>query len=106
MTNVQKRVNEPLEMLKAIPGITYLELPDKNMCCGSAGIYNIVHYEASMEILDEKMKHVEKVSPEVIVTTNPGCHLQMKVGVEKEGLTDVIEVVHIVELLAEACNIE
>ena len=106
MTNVQKRVNEPLEMLKSIPGITYLELPDKNMCCGSAGIYNIVHYEASMEILDEKMKHVEKVSPEVIVTTNPGCHLQMKVGIEKEGLTDAIEVVHIVELLAEACNIE
>lgn len=106
MTNVQKRENEPLELLKSIPGITYLELPDKNMCCGSAGIYNIVNYEASMEILDEKMKHVEKASPEVIVTTNPGCHLQMKVGVEREGLTDQLEVVHIVELLAEACNIE
>lgn len=106
MTNVQKRENEPLELLKSIPGITYLELPDKNMCCGSAGIYNIVNYEASMEILDEKMKHVEKASPEVIVTTNPGCHLQMKAGVEREGLTDQLEVVHIVELLAEACNIE
>lgn len=40
MTNVQKRENKPLELL----GITYLELPDKNMCCGSAGIYNIVNY--------------------------------------------------------------
>ena len=100
MTNVQKRVQEPLELLKKIPGITYMELPQKNMCCGSAGIYNIVNYEAAMDILDEKMKQVEKVSPEVIVTTNPGCHLQMKVGVEKEGLSNQIEVVHIVELLS------
>lgn len=106
MTNVQKRVQEPLELLKKIPGITYMELHQKNMCCGSAGIYNIVNYEAAMDILDEKMKQVEKVSPEVIVTTNPGCHLQMKVGVEKEGLSDQIEVVHIVELLAEACGVE
>jgi len=75
------------------------------MCCGSAGIYNIVHYDASMEILHEKMVHVEKVSPEVIVTTNPGCHLQMKAGVKKAGLTEKIEIVHIVELLAEACGI-
>ncbi|WP_145523933.1 (Fe-S)-binding protein [Virgibacillus sp. SK37] len=106
MSNVQRRVNEPLELLKRVPGVTYLELPNKNMCCGSAGIYNIVNYEESMDVLNEKMKHVEKVSPEVIVTTNPGCHLQMKVGVEREGLTDRIEVVHIVELLAEACGVE
>lgn len=106
MTNVQKRVNEPLELLKSIPGITYLELPNQNMCCGSAGIYNIVNYEESMDVLDEKMKHVEKISSEIIVTTNPGCHLQMKVGVEREGLKDKIKVVHIIELLAEACGFE
>lgn len=106
LSNVQKRVNEPLELLKSIPGITYVELPDKNMCCGSAGIYNIVNYDASMEILDEKMKHVEKVNPDTIVTSNPGCHLQMKVGVEREGLAEKISVVHLVELLAEASGIE
>ena len=106
MTNVQKRVNEPLELLKSIPGITYLELPKQTMCCGSAGIYNIVNYEESMDVLDEKMKHVEKISSEIIVTTNPGCHLQMKVGVEREGLKDKIKVVHIIELLSEACGFE
>lgn len=106
MSNVQGRVKEPLEMLKSIPGITYMELPNKNMCCGSAGIYNIVHYDESMDVLDEKMKNVKKVSPEVIVTTNPGCHLQMKLGVEREGYSDRIEVVHIVELLAEACGVK
>ncbi len=106
MSNVQKRVNEPLNLLKSIPGINYMELPYKDMCCGSAGIYNIVNYEASMAILDDKMNYVEGVSPEVIVTTNPGCHLQMKVGVEKNGLSDKIEVIHLVEILAEACGIE
>lgn len=106
MSNVQKRVKEPLELLQSIPGIQYKELPNKNMCCGSAGIYNIVNFTASMDILDEKMKSVNKVTPEIIVTTNPGCHLQMKAGVEREGQTGNIQVVHLVELLAEACGID
>ena len=106
MSNVQKRIHEPLKLLQSIPGITYVELTDKNMCCGSAGIYNLVNFEASMEILDEKMKQVKKVNPDTIVTTNPGCHLQMKVGVEREGLADRIRVVHLVELLAEACGMD
>ncbi|MGM8365244.1 (Fe-S)-binding protein [Virgibacillus sp. W0181] len=106
MSNVQKRTNEPLALLHSVPGITFKELPDQHMCCGSAGIYNIVNYNESMDILDEKMTHVEKVKPEMIVTTNPGCHLQMKLGVEREGLKDQVEVVHLVELLAESCGIE
>ncbi|UTR12917.1 (Fe-S)-binding protein [Evansella sp. LMS18] len=106
MTNVQKRVTEPLSLIKSLPGAEYMELPDKNMCCGSAGIYNIVHYEESMNILDEKMSEVKKVKPDVIITTNPGCHLQMKHGVEREGMSGGTEVVHLVEILAEACGIE
>ncbi|MET3696606.1 glycolate oxidase iron-sulfur subunit [Bacillus oleivorans] len=105
MTNVQKRTKEPLSLLQSIPGIEYKELPEKDMCCGSAGIYNLVNYQESMEILDEKMKHVRKVLPEVIVTTNPGCHLQMKLGVEREQQSDKVQVVHLVELLAESCEI-
>ncbi|GAA0485235.1 (Fe-S)-binding protein [Salinibacillus aidingensis] len=105
MTNVQKRVHEPLQLLKQIPGIHYIEMPEKDLCCGSAGIYNLVHYDESMDILDKKMKHATMVKPEVIVTTNPGCHLQMKLGIERENAGDQMEVVHLVELLAEACNI-
>ncbi|MBM7571676.1 (Fe-S)-binding protein [Aquibacillus albus] len=104
MSNVQKTVREPVNLIKSIPGIHLVELPQKDMCCGSAGIYNVIHYEKSMEILDEKMKSVKKITPKVIVTTNPGCHLQMKLGVEREGLTNEIRVVHLVELLAEACG--
>ncbi len=106
MTNVQKNVQPPLQLLKSIPGLTYVEHFKPNMCCGSAGIYNLVNYEQSMDILDMKMGHVKKTNPDLIVTTNPGCHLQMKLGVEREQVTDKIKVVHLVELLAEACEIE
>jgi len=61
-----------------------------------------------MKVMDDKMKHVKQLAtqPDIIVTTNPGCHLQMKLGVERENLSNEIRVVHIVELLAEACGIE
>lgn len=105
LTNVQKVVDEPLNMLRSIPGITYVPMEQKDMCCGSAGIYNIVHHEESMLILNHKMENVKRIIPEVIVTTNPGCHLQMLLGVKNEGLQDKIEVVHLVQLIAEACEI-
>ncbi|MCZ2257382.1 (Fe-S)-binding protein [Sporosarcina sp. G11-34] len=105
LTNVQRVTDEPLQVLQSIPGITYVEIEQKDMCCGSAGIYNIVHHEESMLVLDDKMKHVKKIVPEVIVTTNPGCHLQLVLGVKREGLQDKIEVVHLVEIIAESCGI-
>ncbi|PWW28860.1 glycolate oxidase iron-sulfur subunit [Cytobacillus oceanisediminis] len=106
LLNVQKVASDPVQLLESIPGITYVSLPKGDMCCGSAGIYNIVHYEESMEILDAKMEHVQKVSPDTIVTSNPGCHLQMCLGVKREGIEGKVRVVHIVELLAEACGID
>lgn len=106
LTNVQKVIDEPLQMMKRIQGITYIPMDKKDMCCGSAGIYNIVHHEQSMRILSEKMTHVKKNTSKLIVTTNPGCHLQMLLGIEREGLSDEIKVVHLVELIAEACEIE
>ncbi|RKQ35812.1 (Fe-S)-binding protein [Oceanobacillus halophilus] len=108
LSNVQKRVEEPVNLLTSIPGIQYIPLPHKELCCGSAGIYNIVNYDASMQILDKKMGHVNQLTlrPEIMVATNPGCHLQLKLGVVREGLGEQMKVVHLVELLAEACALE
>ena len=105
LTNVQKVVNEPLELIKKIPGLEFTPLKNQNLCCGSAGIYNIIHHEESMKILDMKMKTVDEVKPHLIITTNPGCHLQMILGVKREGLESKVQVKHIVEVLAEACEI-
>ena len=105
MRNVQKVEKEPLSLITSINGITLNRMENEDMCCGSAGIYNIVNYKESMEILDEKMKGVKEINPQVIVTTNPGCLLQMKLGIERENKTDKVEVLHLVELLADSCEI-
>jgi glycolate oxidase iron-sulfur subunit len=105
MTNVQKVTVPPLKLIKSIPGIQLQEMADKDKCCGSAGIYNIVNYDESMAILDVKMEAVQGTAARTIVTTNPGCLLQMQLGIQKEGLQKQMRAVHLVELLAEACGL-
>jgi glycolate oxidase iron-sulfur subunit len=105
MTNVQKVTNEPVELITSIPGIEFVEMTDANMCCGSAGIYNLVNYDESMTILDEKMKHTKATKATVIITTNPGCLIQMKLGVERENLSPAVKALHLIEYLAEAVGI-
>ncbi|WP_077617430.1 (Fe-S)-binding protein [Bacillus sinesaloumensis] len=102
LRNVMNTASEPRNLLQAIKGTTYLEMTNADSCCGSAGIYNIVESEMSMKILDSKMKKVKTTGAKTIVTANPGCLLQMKLGIEREGLSDKIRTVHIVDLLLEA----
>ena len=105
MTNVQKVTREPLQLIQSLPNVELVEMEEANMCCGSAGIYNLVQYDASMEILDHKMKHVKDTEATTIITTNPGCLLQMKLGIEREKLGDRMRAVHLVEYLAERAGI-
>ncbi|KGP73271.1 (Fe-S)-binding protein [Pontibacillus yanchengensis] len=102
MSNVQKVKQPPRQLMDKIPGLTLKELDRPDFCCGSAGIYNILNYEDSMDVLDVKMKDVCSTQPEGIVTTNPGCLLQMKLGIEREGASEDMEAVHLVDLLAQA----
>ncbi|WP_207907601.1 (Fe-S)-binding protein [Effusibacillus lacus] len=98
----QKIRLQPRELLKSIPGVEYVELPEADRCCGSAGIYNITNFDMSMQILDGKMKHVEGTKAAVVVTSNPGCLLQMRAGIKRAGLEDKMKAVHIADLLYEA----
>lgn len=82
-----------------------VDMEGQSLCCGSAGIYNIIHFDESMKILDDKMEYVQQAKPNMIITSNPGCHMQMQLGVEREGLSNQINVKHIVEVVAEACGI-
>lgn len=102
LRNVQKTASEPRNLLKNIAGATYIEMENADRCCGSAGIYNIVESEMSMKILETKMKTVKETKATTIVTANPGCLLQMKLGIEREGLAGKVRAVHIVDLLVEA----
>jgi glycolate oxidase iron-sulfur subunit len=96
----QKVRAAPRTLLKAIPGLTFKEMPMSDLCCGSAGIYNVVENEMSMDILERKMRYVNSVSPDVIATANPGCMLQLKAGADMHGKGQPVK--HVVELLDEA----
>jgi glycolate oxidase iron-sulfur subunit len=92
----QKVRTAPRELLRSI-GLEVIEMPRADDCCGSAGTYNVVQNELSMKILDEKMGNVASVKPQIIATANVGCMLQLRAGVQREGIT--AEVVHVIELL-------
>ncbi|RDI41417.1 (Fe-S)-binding protein [Falsibacillus pallidus] len=104
LRNVMGTASAPRMLLQAIEGIVFKEMEGADRCCGSAGIYNIVESEMSMQILDHKMEKVHDTAAAVIVTANPGCLLQMKLGIEREGLSQKIKAVHIADLLLEAAG--
>jgi glycolate oxidase iron-sulfur subunit len=96
-----QRVREaPRQLLRAIPGIEFVELPYSDICCGSAGVYNVTQTEAALELLAEKMEYAKKTRARVIATANPGCLLQLRAGAEIHGTGQ--EVLHVVELLDRA----
>ncbi len=106
LVHAQRIKNPPRSLLKAIPGLDFIEMRDSDKCCGSAGIYNVTHYDMSMQILDHKMERVAESRAGCVVTANPGCQIQLQYGVQRAGLTDAqaepLEVVHLVQLLDEA----
>ncbi|GAA0368400.1 (Fe-S)-binding protein [Bacillus horti] len=91
----------PRQLLHQTEGTQFVELKNANMCCGSAGIYNIMEQEMSMKVLDHKMQDVKKTQAKTIITSNPGCLLQMQLGIEREGLGNQMKAVHLVDFLYE-----
>lgn len=94
--------NQPRQLIRSIPGVEYIEMINADSCCGSAGIYNITNFDMSMRILDDKMKNVKQTKVHLIVTSNPGCLLQMKQGIIRAGMQDDMEAIHIMDLLDRA----
>jgi glycolate oxidase iron-sulfur subunit len=87
----------PRQLLGAIPGVTFREMPGSDICCGSAGIYNVVQNQMAMQILQHKMESVNATHAEIIATANPGCMLQLQAGVRLHGGGQ--RVMHVVEVL-------
>ena len=104
LRNVMKTSAEPRKLLRGIKGAEYREMKHAESCCGSAGIYNIVESVMSMKILDAKMEAAKATKAATIVTANPGCLLQMKLGIEREGLGNEVRAVHLADLLLEAAG--
>ncbi len=93
----QKIREAPRKLLKSIPGLKFREMAQSDLCCGSAGIYNVVQDEMASQILQHKMEYVTATKASLIVTANPGCMLQLAAGVRLHGRRQ--RVLHVVEVL-------
>ncbi|MGC9349334.1 MAG: FAD-linked oxidase C-terminal domain-containing protein, partial [Anaerolineae bacterium] len=93
----QHVIDEPRALLRGIPGVEVVELEHPELCCGSAGIYNIVQSEAATAVLDAKMEDIAGTGAEIVVTSNTGCHMQLVSGVRRADLN--AKVLHIAEML-------
>ncbi|CAH8709998.1 (Fe-S)-binding protein [Paenibacillus thiaminolyticus] len=101
LRNVMRAGDSPRRLLCMIPDTKFVELEGAEICCGSAGIYNLVQPQMANDILDARMDAVDQTQASVILTSNPGCLLQMKAGVEREQAHDRIQVMHIIDYFAE-----
>jgi glycolate oxidase iron-sulfur subunit len=91
---------QPRALLKKIPGLRLVDLPESDLCCGSAGVYNILEPEMADQLLELKMERIAETGARIVVTGNPGCLLQLAKGVRQRGLR--VELLHPVELLDRA----
>ncbi len=96
----QRVRTQPRKLLRAVPGLEFREMPMSDLCCGSAGIYNVIQNEMSMTVLKTKMDYVNRTRAEVIATANPGCMLQLQAGARMHGNGQQVK--HVVEILDEA----
>jgi glycolate oxidase iron-sulfur subunit len=96
----QKIREAPRKLIRAIPSVELVEMPLADHCCGSAGVYNVTQTKTSLELLAQKMDFARDTKAQAIVTSNPGCILQLRAGaaIHRTGQ----EVLHVVELLDRA----
>ncbi|GAB6932984.1 (Fe-S)-binding protein [Calditerricola satsumensis] len=104
LRNVMGVHREVRQLLSSIPGVTFRELPEADRCCGSAGVYNLTQPEMAGRILERKMGHVARLSPDLVATGNPGCLLQMQLGLHRAGLDGAVRAMHWVDVVAEALD--
>jgi glycolate oxidase iron-sulfur subunit len=96
----QKVHQQPRKVLAMIPGIELVEMKESDWCCGSAGVYNLTHPEISEEALGWKVRNIIDSGAQVIASANPGCVLQVGMGLQRAGHD--IPVVHVMDLLGWA----
>jgi glycolate oxidase iron-sulfur subunit len=101
LAHAQRITNPPRKLVRAVAGPDFVELPESDVCCGSAGSYNLTEPEMAKRLQDRKIRNILASGVRVVVTTNPGCILQIQAGLRKAGRSDV-QVVHIADYLEES----
>jgi glycolate oxidase iron-sulfur subunit len=92
--------NQPRQLLRQIPGLQLVEMKESDVCCGSAGIYNLTHPDISVQLLDQKMSSIAATGATAVVAPNPGCTMQLVYGARRRGMD--LQLFHVVDLLDKA----
>ncbi len=98
----QRIAQQPLEILRAVPGLELVPLAESDWCCGAAGVYALTQPEQSAKLLTRKLDHIAASGADVVATGNPGCLLQIEQGMRSDPRLTHVRVCHPIELLAEA----
>jgi len=100
LAHPQHITKQPRELIRSLVGGNFVELPESDVCCGSAGSYNLTEPAMAERLQQRKIENILKTGAQVVVTTNPGCLLQIRVGLRKAG--SKIEALHIADFLDPA----
>ena len=100
LAHAQRITAQPRALLKSIPGLRLVEMKESSLCCGSAGIYNLLRPEMAKELGDRKAANTAQAGASQVVTANPGCAMQLRASLER--LNADVTVTHIVDILDEA----
>jgi glycolate oxidase iron-sulfur subunit len=98
LRHAQAIFEQPRRLLAAIPNLEVVDVEEANLCCGSAGVYNLLNPEPASQLGDRKVEKLLATNAEAVISANPGCLLQLMSGLRRRGL-DAIPTFHMVELL-------
>ena len=94
----QELVSEPRAVLKKIPGIDFVEMPEADWCCGGAGAYALSQYDLYRQVLDRKVANIQSTGADIVATSCPACIIHLSYGIRKHGLDT--RVCHLSEIVS------
>jgi glycolate oxidase iron-sulfur subunit len=97
LQHAQKVKSQPRAQLAAIPGLELIEIPEGALCCGSAGIYNLIQPKTADELADRKARLIALNGPDAVATGNPGCMLQICAALKRNGTP--VPVLHTIQFI-------
>lgn len=100
LAHPQRITSQPRELVKAVAGAGFTELPESDVCCGSAGSYNLTEPEMAERLQRRKIGHIRSTQARTVITTNPGCLLQIQAGLKDADPN--VRVLHIADYLVES----
>jgi len=98
LRHAQAIFEQPRRLLATIPGLQVVDVEEMNLCCGSAGVYNLLHPDTANQLGDRKVNNLLATKAEAVVSANPGCLIQLMSGLRRRGL-DAMPTFHMVEIL-------